>query len=270
MRRAFPLHSLDWTQSNPLEWARGRRLMRQIAAAGKRTRMTSYSAPDRAVPKGPRVVLASSSPRRRELISELCLDVEVLSPSGYEGPPSPGEAPEDYTLRMAADKAEQAAALRAGAVVIGADTCVVYRGDILGKPVDASEAVATLRRLRGEEHSVVTGLCVRAAGPAGTAASDSLSMAVRRTRVWMRDYSDEEIDAYVASGSPFDKAGSYAIQDTDFDPVDRIQGCYFNVVGFPLCALVETLAAQGVDAEVRRPERVGELCDGCELTGGGA
>ncbi len=232
--------------------------------------MTSYSLTDRAAPRIPRVVLASSSPRRRELVSELSLDVDTLSPNGYEGPPFPGEAPDDYTLRMAADKAEQGVALRPGAAVIGADTCVVFRGDILGKPADADEAVATLRRLRGEEHSVVTGLCVRTAGPAGTADSDSLSMAVRRTRVWMRDYSDDEIDAYVASGSPFDKAGSYAIQDTDFDPVDRIQGCYFNVVGFPLCALVETLAAQRVHAELRCPQRVGELCGECELAGGGA
>ena len=86
----------------------------------------------------------------------------------------------------------------------------------------------------------------------------------------MRDYSDDEIDRYVASGSPFDKAGSYAIQDRSFHPVDRIRGCYLNVVGFPLCTLVETLAAHGVRTGLRRPARVGKLCDGCELTGGGA
>ena len=117
---------------------------------------------------------------------------------------------------------------------------------------------------------MVTGLCVRGTWDRGVGGPVATSSAIRRTRVWMREYSDAEIDRYVASGSPFDKAGSYAIQDADFRPVDRIEGCYFNVVGFPLCALVETLAAQGVDAEVRRPERVGELCDGCELTGGGA
>ncbi len=215
-------------------------------------------------------MLASSSPRRRGLISELCLDVEVLSPSGYEEPPTTGEAPDDYTLRMAADKAEQGAALRPGAVVIGADTCVVFRGDILGKPADAYEAVTTLRRLRGEEHSVVTGLWVRGTRDGAVDGPVATSSAVRLTRVWMREYSDTEIDRYVASGSPFDKAGSYAIQDTDFDPADRIQGCYLNVVGFPLCALVETLAAQGVHAELRRPGRAEELCDGCELTGGGS
>ncbi len=244
--------------------------MCQTTAAGKRTRMTSYSAPDRAVPRYPRVVLASSSPRRRELISELCLDVEVLSPSGYEEPPTTGEDPEDYVLRMASDKAGQGAMLRAGAVVIGADTCVVFRGDILGKPADTAEAVSTLRRLRGEEHSVVTGLCVRGGRDRGVGGPLATSSAIRRTRVWMRDYSDAEIDRYVASGSPFDKAGSYAIQDTDFRPVDRIEGCYFNVVGFPLCALVDTLAAQGVHAELRRPGLAEELCDECELTGGGA
>ena len=232
--------------------------------------MTLHSATDTLAPQHPRVVLASSSPRRRELVSELRLDVELVSPDGYEEPPSSGESPEEYTLRMAADKAEQGVALRRGAVVIGADTCVVFRGDILGKPADAAEAVSTLRRLRGEEHSVVTGLCVisnRCGKAPGTADAKS---ATRSTRVWMRDYSDDEIDSYVASGSPFDKAGSYAIQDRDFHPVDRIRGCYFNVVGFPLCALVESLAAQGVRAELRRPGRVGGLCEGCELTGGGA
>ena len=232
--------------------------------------MTLHSTTDTLASPHSRVVLASSSPRRRELVSELSLDVESLSPNGYEEPPSPGDSPEDYTLRMAADKAEQGAALRRGAVVIGADTCVVFRGDILGKPADAAEAVATLRRLRGEEHSVVTGLCVRGAGRGEAQGAVATKSAIRSTRVWMRDYSDEEIDRYVASGSPFDKAGSYAIQDTDFHPVDRIQGCYFNVVGFPLCALVETLASLGVRAELRRPGRVGELCDGCELAGGGA
>ena len=114
----------------------------------------------------PRVVLASSSPRRRELIAHLALDVETLSPDGYEAPPAPGESPENYTLRLATDKAEQGARMRPGSVVIGADTCVVFRGGILGKPAGAEDAAATLRRLRGREHSVVTGVCVRRGEPA--------------------------------------------------------------------------------------------------------
>ena len=232
--------------------------------------MTLHSTTGTLASQHRRVVLASSSPRRRELVSELSLDVESLSPNGYEGPPSPGESPEDYTLRMAADKSGQGAALRAGAVVIGADTCVVFRGDILGKPADAAEAVSTLRRLRGEEHSVVTGLYVRGAGCGEEPRASVAKSASRSTRVWMRNCSDEEIDHYVASGSPFDKAGSYAIQDSDFRPVDRIEGCYFNVVGLPLCTLVEALASLGVRAELRRPARVAALCDECELTGGGA
>ena len=239
-------------------------------AAGIPTHMTVYSPAGPAFWQVPRVALASSSPRRRELVAELRLDVETLSPNGFEEPPSPGETPEDYTLRIAENKADQGAALRPGAAVIGADTCVVFRGDILGKPANAAEAIATLRRLRGAEHSVVTGVCVRTSGTAPTADCDGLSVSVRRTRVWMRDYADDEIDAYVASGKPFDKAGSYAIQDGDFHPVDKIRGCYLNVVGFPLCALVETLAAQGIRAALRRPEHTAALCDGCELTGGGA
>ena len=239
-------------------------------AAGIPTHMSVYSLAGPASWQVPRVVLASSSPRRRELVAELRLDVETLSPNGFEEPPSPGETPEDYTLRIAEDKADQGAALRPGTVVIGADTCVVFRGDILGKPADTTEAIATLRRLRGAEHSVVTGVCVRTSGTAPTVDCDGLSMSVRRTRVWMRDHSDDEIDAYVQSGRASDKAGSYAIQDSDFHPVDRIRGCYLNVVGFPLCALVETLAAQGIRAALRRPEHTAALCGGCELTGGGA
>ena len=126
--------------------------------------MTVYSPVAPASSPVPRVVLASSSPRRRELVAELRLDVEALSPNGFEGPPSPGESPEEYTLRMAEDKADQGAALRPGTVVIGADTCVVFKGDILGKPADAADAIATLQRLRGAEHSVVTGVCVRTTG----------------------------------------------------------------------------------------------------------
>ena len=207
---------------------------------------------------GPRVVLASSSPRRRELVAHLALDVETLSPDGYEAPPAPDESPENYTLRLATDKAEQGARMRPGSLVIGADTCVVFQGDILGKPADADDAAATLRRLRGREHSVVTGVCVRRG-------DTSPATALRRTRVWMRDYSDREIAAYVASGKPMDKAGSYAIQDIDFDPVSRYEGCYLNVVGFPLCAVVETLKAQGVAARLKRPGDSVSVCGDCEL-----
>ena len=239
-------------------------------AEGFSTDMTVNSPDDPASRQVPQFVLALSSPRRRQLVAELRLDVETLGPNGFEEPPTLGETPEDYTLRLAEDKAGQGAALRPGSFVIGADTCVVFRGEILGKPIDAADAIATLQRLRGAEHSVVTGVCVRATGVSGSSVSDALHKTVRRTQVWMRDYSDDEIDTYVESGRAFDKAGSYAIQDSDFHPVDRFVGCYLNVVGFPLCALVETLAALGVRAELRRPEHTAALCGGCELTGGGA
>ncbi len=202
-------------------------------------------------------ILASSSPRRRELLASLGIDFTIIRPQVDETQ-HPGEAPLDYVARLSREKAaavaaqvdEPAAVLAADTVVIlGADTLGIdERGDILGKPADAAEARAMLRRLRGRTHQVCTALTLIRVN---TRPAPSLPLPdgvlpttrVTRTDVTMRDYTDAEIEAYIATGDPFDKAGSYAIQHADFNPVARIDGSYTNVVGLPL----ETLRAMLAD-----------------------
>jgi len=124
-------------------------------------------------------------------------------------------------------------------VILAADTLVVADGAILGKPADADGARSMLERLRGRAHEVLTGVALRAA-------NDLRWGGVVSTRVVIRDYTDPEIEAYVGRGEPFDKAGGYAVQDELFRPVERLEGCYLNVVGLPLCAVAAGLAALGV------------------------
>ena len=208
------------------------------------------------------LVLASGSPRRREILESAGLEFEVVAPDVTEDSPDEGERAEHYAMRMARRKASSVATKVGRGVVLGADTVVVVDGAILGKPVTPSEAVEMLRRLRGREHGVTTGLAVvdSAAGLVETAAVAST--------VHMRRYDDEEIEAYVASGEPFDKAGAYAVQDTHFRPADRVEGCYLNVVGLPLCRAAELLSragVAGVQGQVRGPSG---LCADCGTSAG--
>ena len=208
------------------------------------------------------LVLASGSPRRREILESAGLEFEVVVPDVPEGPPFAVERPAEYVQRMARDKASSVSSRLGRGVVLGADTVVVVDGAILGKPVTRSEAVEMLRRLRGREHGVTTGMAVvdSAAGLVETAAVAST--------VHMRRYDDEEIEAYVASGEPFDKAGAYAVQDTHFRPADRVEGCYLNVVGLPLCRAAELLSragVAGVQGQVRGPSG---LCADCGTSAG--
>lgn len=148
----------------------------------------------------------------------------------------PGESPQAYVRRLAESKA-QAVVGRAHPqhIVIGADTTVVIDSEILGKPVDANEARAMLRRLRGRTHQVYTGIAILRMQD-GRLLSD-----VCVTDVPMRAYGDDEIEAYVLSGDPLDKAGAYGIQNPDFQPVEHMQGCYASVMGLPLCHLTVLL-----------------------------
>ena len=191
-----------------------------------------------------RFILASSSPRRRELLARLGIDFDIIKPDVDETR-HPGEDPFDYAARLSRTKAEIVAQqARSDAAVLAADTVVVLAadtvgvmddapGEILGKPADADEARAMLRRLRGRAHTVCTAFTLRinGGGPGQTVTH------LERTLVYMRAYTDAEIDAYIATGDPFDKAGSYAIQHEGFHPVDRIEGDYDNVVGLPLAAV---------------------------------
>jgi len=193
------------------------------------------------------IILASASPRRRELFSLLNLPFVVHSVDVDETPRR-GEAPEVLVARLSATKAAavvQQETTPRDTLVVAADTVVVVRGAILGKPQTAGEAVEMLRQLRGRRHRVHSGVAV---------VETSTRRAVihlKTTSVWMRPYSEDEIERYVASGDPLDKAGAYAIQHAAFQPVSHIEGCYAGVVGLPLSALMEGLAHFGVVPPIR-------------------
>jgi len=184
------------------------------------------------------LVLASASPRRRELLAQAGFQFAVV-PASIPEDLQPGENPVAYVTRLAREKA-QAVYARVSpepGVVLGADTTVVApNGEILAKPVDAADAARMLRLLAGATHQVITGVAVVSSGRAETAAEV--------THVTMLTISDEEIAAYVATGEPMDKAGAYAIQGYAARWIPRIQGCYFNVVGLPL-ALVSGMLGTG-------------------------
>jgi len=234
----------------------------------------------------PSLILASSSPRRRELLAGSGIPFTVIKPD-IDETQRPGEAPLDYVRRMSREKAQAVAseaihplldkhvgtrrALSEGVgnqiifaadtvVILGADTLGIdEHGEILGKPKDAADARAMLRRLRGRTHQVCTALTLHMVNSApeyparpdfspspcmgrGPGGGVNIFTRLTTTNVTMRDYSDAEIDAYLATGDPFDKAGSYAIQHPTFKPVARIDGCYTNVVGLPVCTLKTMLA----------------------------
>ena len=186
----------------------------------------------------PPIVLASGSPRRRELLARLGLRFEVDPPHREEDSPPPGEDPDDYAGRVSAAKANEVAARRPDAIVLAADTVVVLDGDVLGKPGDAAEARAMLARLSGREHAVHTWVTVLA--PVGARATGT-----EVTRVRFRTLQSEEIDAYVATGEPFDKAGAYGIQAFGATLVEGVRGCYFNVMGLPVVRLLALLEEVG-------------------------
>jgi MAF protein len=196
----------------------------------------------------PKIVLASNSPRRRELLALSGQPFEVM-PADINEDVLPGEAPGDYVLRLAQGKARTIAARFAGQprLIIAADTTVVQDGEIIGKPVDAADAERILRALRGRSHIVYSGLCLLDAA-SGREASE---LAV--TPVPMREYSDDEMRKYIASGDPLDKAGAYAIQNIDFHPVENFAGCFANVAGLPLCHLLRNWRKWGFEPGVDLP-----------------
>ncbi len=157
-----------------------------------------------------------------------------VKPAAVDETPLEGETAEAMALRLSLSKA-RAVDCRDARVIIGADTIVVLNGWVLGKPVDGHNASAMLHSLRGQAHSVLTGVCI-------LSRERGLECVQRAsTSVHMRAYSDAEIEAYISSGDPLDKAGAYAIQNTDFRPVDEFKGCYTNIIGLPLCHVYRTL-----------------------------
>jgi septum formation protein len=207
----------------------------------------------------PRLILASASPRRRELLKFLGISFRVVA-ADVDEQTRPGEVPAGLVTRLAETKAltvarravapsglrQDMAQSGDASLVLAADTEVELDGAVLGKPADDDAARAMLLALRGRAHRVLTGLAL--------ALGDQIvwSSAVE-TIVWMRAYTDDEVAGYIASGRPLDKAGAYGIQDGGFRPVARIDGCYTNVVGLPLCEVRRALT--------RSQERDCTLCE---------
>ena len=180
------------------------------------------------------LVLASASPRRVALLEAAGFACDVR-PVGIDESRRGGEAATAYVERLALDKAGAAAAACRDRVVLGADTAVVVDSDVFGKPADADDARAMLRRLRGRTHLVLTGVAIVAPG-------DFRTSFVESTTVWLSEMSDADVDWYVASGEPADKAGAYAIQGLASRFIPRIDGSYTNVVGLPVAAVAAALA----------------------------
>jgi septum formation protein len=179
-----------------------------------------------------KLILASTSPRRAQVLRDAGLAVHIIS-SAVDETPLDGESPQDLVRRLAESKAQLVA------LIIAADTLVAADSKLLGKPRDAGEARAMLRQLSGRTHSVHTGLAVI------RLPDQALRVELETTQVSFAPLSDEEIGAYISTGEPFDKAGAYAVQGRAGRYVTRIEGCYFNVVGLPLARLYRLLGEMG-------------------------
>jgi len=185
------------------------------------------------------LILASNSPRRKELLSLTGLKFAAF-PVDVDETPLPGEEPAACVLRLANDKA-QAALQRTsqqypGMLILASDTIVTHDHQIYGKPTNPADARSMLLELRNRTHTVLTAIALAQSG------SGDLLTDLCGTEVPMRDYSDQEMDDYIATGDPLDKAGAYAIQHIEFHPVSHLTGCYASVMGLPLCHLTRALA----------------------------
>ena len=192
------------------------------------------------------LILASASPRRSELLTQLGVDFRV-HPADIDESLLKGEAPGDYVVRMACEKAETVARLYAGhdCAILAADTTVVIDGDVLGKPCDHRDGLAMLARLSGRTHEVITAICIAGGGEAASAQVT--------TEVQFASLSTAVCEAYLATDEPWDKAGAYGIQGLAGAFVLRIDGSYSNVVGLPLHETWQLLAARGIATALNPP-----------------
>ncbi len=210
---------------------------------------------------GDRLVLASESPRRRELVQALGFDFAVI-PADVPEEPLRGESPVQMVERLSREKALKVSSQMDEGFVIGGDSTVVHLGESLGKPEDDEEARAMLRRLRGTTHHVSTGLTVV---NAGTGEARTVSMT---SEITLREYTDDEIEASIATGTPRDKAGAYAVQDTGLRPASGWEGCYHNIIGLPTCLLLQLLNDLGYSwSEGWQPPEATRCGPGCPVAG---
>lgn len=202
-------------------------------------------------------MLASGSPRRRELIRALDIDVRIMGSGDDEDAPKPRETAAAYVQRLALTKAQRARKAAPDALILSADTTVALDGLLLGKPDDDAHAARMLAMLRGKPHKVVTGIALL------DAASGKCAITARATEVRMRDYSHAEIAAYIARGETRDKAGAYAAQDKIFSPAACVRGCYLNVIGLPLCDVLTLLRDMGAPTRLIDGWQAPDGCDDC-------
>lgn len=193
------------------------------------------------------LILASTSPRRKDLFSLFGFPFNVI-PADIDESLHSGESPAAYVLRLASEKAQKVAETSDG-LVLAADTIVADGNELLGKPEDEEGAKRMLKQLRGRTHQVYTGIAL-----VDSATGESYDD-VCRTDVPMRAYTDAEIDAYIATGDPMDKAGAYAIQHSGFHPVEQLEGCFASVMGLPICHIVPGLRRFGLAIPDDMPER---------------
>ena len=187
-----------------------------------------------------RIILASGSPRRRELMGLFTGVDTVVHPARGEEKPHPELTPAELVRELSRAKAAEVAALFPDDIVLGADTVVVCNGEVLGKPKDGADAARMLRLLSGREHEVLTGVTLMSPGGAARSVCE-------KTAVRFREMTDGEIAAYIATGEPTDKAGAYGIQGAAALFIERIEGDYYNVMGLPVCRVGGMLKELGVN-----------------------
>jgi MAF protein len=207
-------------------------------------------------PKSPILILASGSPRRKELVQLFDWNVEI-APADIDETVGTNENAVDYVTRMATEKAIAAAQKASpNAIILAADTTVANGDIILGKPQTEAEAITMLTNLRNKTHRVYTAMSI--------AHKDKIKTICVGSDVPMRNYTDQEMQSYIASGDPFDKAGGYAIQHEGFHPVEEFDDCFANVMGLPICDLAVLSKQFGLEFPADLPQRCqNSLCYQC-------
>ncbi len=204
-------------------------------------------------------ILASKSPRRKTLLRNL-IDPFIVVNSDVDEREIPGENPGQFVIRLAKEKALKGGAgvlanSLENAFVLGADTIVVDGTEILGKPQDQMDAARILKQLRGKTHKVLSGIALY------NLSTGEIQTRLVCTEVVMREYTDDEIQDYIASGDPMDKAGAYGIQNSDFNPAPDFFGCFANVMGLPLCHLAVLMKEMGIETDHRVADRCQDSID---------
>jgi septum formation protein len=185
------------------------------------------------------IVLASESTRRVDILRTLGVSFSIIPP-GIDETKRPAESPKDYVLRIAYEKAHKVGNLFPDKWIIGADTIVVHKGKVLGKPGSDTDAFEMLKRLRGNWHKVYTGYCIL------NMSKQIVYQDVAETKVFIKDLTDDEIEKYIKTSEPLDKAGSYAVQGKGGYMVKEIKGSYSNVVGLPISEITDVLLSLGI------------------------